>query len=50
MQERTRYRVTGTLFLLSLAVILLPMLLDGAGEAPLVLPAVQPEAPPTLPD
>jgi DedD protein len=31
VKEETRYRVTGTLFLLALAVICLPMLLDGAG-------------------
>ena len=31
MREETRYRVTGILFLLALAVICLPMLLDGAG-------------------
>lgn len=31
MKEETRYRVTGSLFLLALAVICLPMLLDGAG-------------------
>jgi DedD protein len=31
LKEETRYRVTGSLFLLALAVICLPMLLDGAG-------------------
>ncbi len=31
MKEQTRYRVTGSLFLLALAVICLPMLFDGAG-------------------
>ena len=31
MREETRYRVTGSIFLLALAVISLPMLLDGAG-------------------
>jgi len=31
MQERTRYRVTGSLFLFALAVIFLPMIFDGAG-------------------
>ena len=31
MREETRYRVTGSIFLLALAVICLPMLLDGAG-------------------
>jgi|TARA_Y100001933_G_scaffold227389_2_gene242073 DedD protein len=31
LREETRYRVTGSLFLLALAVICLPMLFDGAG-------------------
>lgn len=31
MREEIRYRVTGSIFLLALAVICLPMLLDGAG-------------------
>ena len=31
MREETRYRVTGSMFLLAIAVICLPMLLDGAG-------------------
>lgn len=31
MQERTRYRLSGTVFLVALAVIFLPMLFDGAG-------------------
>jgi DedD protein len=31
LREETRYRVTGSLFLLALAVICLPMLLDGSG-------------------
>jgi DedD protein len=35
MDERTRYRVTGSLFLLAIAVILFPMLFDGAGLEPL---------------
>ncbi len=38
MNERNRYRVTGSIFLIAVAVILLPMLFDGAGapmrEAP----------------
>ncbi|MFM7118725.1 MAG: SPOR domain-containing protein [Gammaproteobacteria bacterium] len=37
MKEETRYRVTGSLFLLALAIIILPMILDGAG-----LPTVEP--------
>ena len=40
MQERTRYRVTGTLFLLALAAIFAPMLFDGEGAESLVLPDV----------
>ena len=31
MDEQTRYRVTGSLFLLAVAVIVFPMLFDGAG-------------------
>lgn len=31
MKEQTRYRVTGSLFLVAVAVICLPMVLDGAG-------------------
>ncbi|XOV81848.1 MAG: SPOR domain-containing protein [bacterium] len=31
MNERTRYRVTGSIFLIALAVICLPMIFDGAG-------------------
>jgi len=34
MNERVRYRVTGSIFLIALAVIFIPMLFDGAG-APL---------------
>jgi DedD protein len=33
MNERTRYRVTGSIFLIALAVICLPMIFDGAGTA-----------------
>jgi DedD protein len=40
VKEETRYRVTGSLFLLALAVILLPMLLDGAGLPARELPAL----------
>ncbi len=35
MDERIRYRVTGSLFLLAIAIILFPMLFDGAGLEPL---------------
>ncbi len=51
MNERTRYRVTGSAFLIALAVIFLPMLFDGAG-APMHEIPVQPqytEPPPALP-
>lgn len=34
MDEQTRYRVTGSLFLLAVAVIVFPMLFDGEGLAP----------------
>jgi DedD protein len=48
MDEQSRYRATGSLFLLAIAVICLPMLLDGAGMAPLAIaplsvPRVLPE-------
>lgn len=48
MKEETRYRVTGSLFLLALAVICLPMLFDGAGLPARELPPL-PMAE-TLPD
>ena len=38
LTDRTRYRVTGTIFLLALAAIILPMLFDGDGLEPLELP------------
>jgi len=37
MDEQTRYRATGTLFLLALAIICLPMLFDGNGSDPLAI-------------
>ena len=40
MKDQTRYRVTGSLFLLALAVICLPMLLDGSGLPARELPAL----------
>ena len=44
VQERTRYRVTGSLFLIALAVIFLPMLFDGAGtDTPQDIPAMPTE-------
>lgn len=50
MDEQTRYRVTGSLFLLAIAVILFPMLFDGAGLEtveiePLSVPRTVPEVP-----
>lgn len=56
MKEETRYRVTGSLFLLALAIIVLPMILDGEGlptvePAPIVVSAqVDLEQPPLEPD
>ena len=38
LNDRTRYRVTGTVFLLALAAIFFPMLFDGDGLEPLELP------------
>lgn len=48
MDEQTRYRATGSLFLLAVAIICLPMLLDGEGTrpmqiAPLSVPEPMPE-------
>ena len=48
MREETRYRVTGSIFLLALAVICLPMLLDGAGLPARHLPDLPME--PSLPE
>ncbi len=42
MQERYRYRITGSVFLIALAVIVIPMLFDGAG-------VTLPDAPPAPP-
>jgi DedD protein len=44
MSERTRYRLTGGILLISLAGILLPMLFDGAGVATVEVPPVTPVA------
>ena len=50
LNEQTRYRVTGSLFLLAIAVIVLPMLFDGAGLEPLELePLDVPRAVPDVP-
>jgi len=45
MDEQTRYRVTGSLFLLALAIICLPMLFDGEGMASIVLDPMDPPEP-----
>ncbi len=45
MKEQTRYRVTGSLFLLAVAVIGLPMLFDGAGLPARELPPMSDEQP-----
>lgn len=51
MDEQTRYRVTGSLFLIALAVICLPMLLDGEGMAPIkIAPLSVPEVVPSVAD
>jgi DedD protein len=42
VKEQTRYRVTGSLLLLALAVIFLPMLFDGSGLPPVELDPVEP--------
>ena len=41
LNDRTRYRVTGTIFLLALAAIVFPMLFDGDGLEPLELPPLR---------
>ena len=38
MHERTRYRVTGSIFLIAMAVIFLPMLFDDPGPTPAEVP------------
>ena len=44
LTERVRYRVTGTVFLVAVAAVLVPMLFDGEGVAPMHLDPV-PAAP-----
>lgn len=41
MKEQTRYRATGAVFLLALAVIFLPMILDGEGLPTVEQPALE---------
>lgn len=49
MDEQTRYRVTGSLFLLALAIICLPMLFDGEGIPSIELPPLpEPEPAPQV--
>lgn len=48
MTEQTRYRVTGAVFLIALAVILLPMLFDGDGLRPTTVPELRADAAPPL--
>jgi DedD protein len=48
MDEQTRYRVTGSLFLLAIAVIVFPMLFDGAGLEPLDIEPL--DVPKNVPD
>jgi len=46
VDQQTRYRVTGSLFLLALAIICLPMLFDGEGVANLELESLPAPSPP----
>tara|TARA_A100001037_G_scaffold264133_1_gene254785 strand:- start:31348 stop:31875 length:528 start_codon:yes stop_codon:yes gene_type:complete len=49
MDEQTRYRVTGSLFLLALAIICLPMLFDGDGIPSIEIePLGEPAPPPEI--
>ena len=48
MDEQTRYRVTGSLFLLAIAVIVFPMLFDGEGLPPVVINPL--DVPKEIPD
>ncbi len=42
LTDRTRYRLTGTIFLAAVAAVLLPMVFDGEGVEPLHLDALPP--------
>ena len=42
LTERNRYRLTGTIFLIAVAAVVLPMLFDGEGVAPMQLDPVPP--------
>lgn len=48
MDEQTRYRVTGSLFLLAVAIVCLPMIFDGEGIPSVELPPL-PDAPEVAP-
>ena len=41
-EKKTRYRLTGTIFLIAVAAVVLPMLFDGEGAAEIELPPVPP--------
>jgi cell division septation protein DedD len=43
IDDQTRYRVTGAIFLLALSIIVLPMVFDGDGAARMELPPMQGE-------
>ena len=42
LTDRTRYRITGTIFLIAVAAVVLPMLFDGAGIEPMQLDPLPP--------
>ena len=42
LTERNRYRLTGTIFLIAVAAVVLPMLFDGEGVAPMQLDPLPP--------
>ena len=50
MNEQTRYRVTGAVFLLALAIIVLPMVFDGEGVRVKQLPQLSAPLPPAPSD
>ena len=42
LTDRTRYRLTGSIFLIAVAAVVLPMLFDGAGVEPMHLEPLPP--------
>ena len=42
LTDRTRYRLTGSIFLIAVAAVVLPILFDGAGVEPMHLEPLQP--------